>query len=114
MATAGPSGPVVPGYELQALVGQGGMGQVYRALRLVDGSRVAVKVLTPAVEGETLDRYLTRFWREVAVCKKLNHPNVLPLLDTGCAAGSGHPFLVTEFLDGHDLEHDGSYGALGE
>ncbi|MEM9457379.1 MAG: serine/threonine-protein kinase [Myxococcota bacterium] len=87
-------------YELGEILGAGGMGAVFKARdRLLDRT-VAVKVIRPAL----LDReeYIKRFLREAKVASKINHPNVVILLDYGHA--SGLVYSVMEFLEGQDLK----------
>ncbi|MBI3791225.1 MAG: serine/threonine protein kinase [Gemmatimonadetes bacterium] len=85
-------------YTFEGDVGQGGMATVYRARDLRHGSSVAIKVLRPelvvALGGE-------RFTREVRITAALQHPNILPLLDSGEA--DGLPYYVMPFVDGASL-----------
>jgi len=69
-------------YALEELVGQGGMATVYRARDLKHGRNVAVKVLRPDLAAAIgTDRFL----QEIRIAAQLQHPNVLPLLDSGTA-----------------------------
>jgi len=68
-------GTTVGPYEVQALLGQGGMGQVYRARDPRLEREVAIKVLTGALAKER--GYLERFRREARAVAKLNHPHVV-------------------------------------
>lgn len=86
-------------YELQALVGQGGMGAVFRARHLRLGKTVAIKFLLPRLAPTS--EQITRFERETKTLGKLHHPNILHALDAG--EDRGIPFLVTEYLAGIDL-----------
>ena len=89
----------VPGYEVEELIGGGGMGEVYRA-RSADGQVVALKVVAGRL---TRDPEVTaRFELEVAALSQLDHPNVVRVLDHGEMANGRH-FLVMEFVDGCDL-----------
>ncbi len=87
-------------YEVRECVGTGGMGRVYRAVR-VDGFRqeVALKLVRPGVASTEL---LRRFRTERQVLASLNHPNIARLLDGGTSA-EGLPYFVMEFLDGEPL-----------
>jgi eukaryotic-like serine/threonine-protein kinase len=95
-------GTVIDGaYRLTRLISKGGMGMVYEAIQLRLNRRVAVKVMVlELTENETA---MARFKREVKVTSQLAHPNVVQLLDHGTTP-SGQPYLVTEFLEGEDLE----------
>lgn len=95
-------GTVLDGaYQLVRLLSEGGMARVYEAIQLRLQRRVAVKVLS----GELADspEALARFRREVKVTSQLAHPHVVQLLDFG-TIGDARPYLVTEFLEGEDLE----------
>ena len=95
-------GSVLDGaYRLTQLVSQGGMGTVYEAVQLRLDRRVAVKVM--AAELSENKEALARFRREVKITSKLAHPHIVQLLDFG-TTDRGQPFLVTEFLEGEDLE----------
>lgn len=90
----------VQGYEIQELIGGGGMGEVYRAILTARGRVVAMKVVSGRL---TRDPEVTaRFEAEVAALSQLNHPNVVRVLDHGETANGRH-FLVMEYVDGCDL-----------
>jgi eukaryotic-like serine/threonine-protein kinase len=96
MLTAGSKlGP----YEIQQLLGAGGMGQVYRARDPRIGREVAIKVL-PSAYSEDPNR-LSRFQQEARASGLLNHPNILAIYDVGTENGS--PYLVSELLEGETL-----------
>ncbi|MGH7711645.1 MAG: protein kinase domain-containing protein, partial [Gemmatimonadaceae bacterium] len=85
-------------YIIDTELGQGGMGAVYLARDVVHGRVVAVKVISPeAVSGIGL----SQFHREIATVAQLQHPNILPLFDSGAAAG--HPFYVMPWVRGGSL-----------
>lgn len=86
-------------YEVDHLVGAGGMGEVYRARDTRVGRDVAIKVL-PADASHDADR-LHRFEQEARAAGALNHPNILTVHDLGTEAGT--VFLVTELLEGRSL-----------
>ncbi|HEX6882458.1 MAG TPA: serine/threonine-protein kinase [Planctomycetota bacterium] len=86
-------------YRVIALVGQGGMGQVYLADDLVLGQPVALKFL-PAHLAER-EGGLDRFRAEVRHAREVTHPNVARVHDIG--AVNGRHFLTMEFVDGEDL-----------
>ena len=85
-------------YEIVALIGKGGMGEVYRARDPRLNRDVAVKVLPESFATEAA---LGRFQREARAASALNHPNICAIYDVGEAAG--HPFLVMELLGGKTL-----------
>src|ERR1044071_716839 len=84
-------------YEVVDLLGEGGMGAVYRAKDTRLGRFVAIKVLTN-VNLSDRER-LVRFEQEARATGLLNHPNLLTVYDVGTNA-SGEPFLVSELLEG--------------
>src|SRR5215475_7667319 len=90
------SGTKLGPYEIVALAGAGGMGEVYRARDKRLGRDVAIKVLPAAVSANE-DR-LRRFEQEARAASALNHPNILTILDVGESNGS--PYVVSEFLEG--------------
>ena len=95
LATGTKLGP----YEIVALAGAGGMGEVYRARDARLNRDVAIKVL-PAVFARDPDR-MRRFQQEAQAVAALNHPNILAIHDFGEHDGS--PYIVTEFLEGETL-----------
>jgi serine/threonine protein kinase len=98
-AVAGWVGRVLAGHRIDALIGEGGMGVVYRASHLQLRRTVALKVLPPSL---TADReYRHRFEREAAIAASLEHPNVVPIYDAGYATGV--LYLSMRFVDGEDL-----------
>ena len=85
-------------YIIDTELGQGGMGAVYLGRDVRHGRVVAVKVISPeAVSGIGLNQ----FHREIATVAQLHHPNILPLFDSGDAAG--HPFYVMPWVRGGSL-----------
>jgi len=88
-------------YELLEPLGQGGMGEVYRARR-ADGQyehQVAIKLIRSGHEGRAL---LQRFWTERQILATLDHPYIARLLDGG-AADDGMPYLVMELIEGANI-----------
>ena len=101
---AGPSrfapGAIVAGrYRLVALLGRGGMGEVYRADDLTLDQPVALKFLPDGV-AET-DARVAQFHNELRVARQVSHKNVCRLYDLGEA--DGRRFLTMEYVDGEDL-----------
>jgi len=85
-------------YIIDTELGQGGMGAVYLARDVRHGRVVAVKVISPeAVSGIGLNQ----FHREISTIAQLHHPNILPLFDSGDAAG--HPLYVMPWVRGGSL-----------
>jgi serine/threonine-protein kinase len=86
-------------YRIVALLGRGGMGEVYRADDLELGQSVALKFLPTGVAANPTE--LSRFRGEVRVARQIAHPNVCRVYDIGEA--DGHVFLSMEYIDGEDL-----------
>src|SRR4051794_16994381 len=86
-------------YEVAALIGEGGMGQVYRATDTKLKRLVAIKILPQAVATDA-DR-LARFQREAEVLASLNHPHIAAIY--GVEESRGMTALVMELVDGEDL-----------
>jgi tRNA A-37 threonylcarbamoyl transferase component Bud32 len=90
-------------YDLHELIGEGGMGAVYRAVDSRLGRTVALKTVVPQRSGAGLtDELRQRFMREALAASKVEHRNVVQVLDFG-VAGDGTPYLVMEYLRGQDL-----------
>lgn len=91
-------------YRIDAVIGRGGMGAVYRATDERLGRAVAVKVIgiTAADPGEH-GRLQARFLREARAAAALHHPNVVSVYDFGTDDAVGLDFLVMELLQGEDL-----------
>jgi serine/threonine protein kinase len=86
-------------YEIQSLLGTGGMGEVYRATQSSLGRQVAIKVLSPEFAANA-DR-LRRFEQEARAASALNHPNIISIYDVGSEAGIS--YIAMEFVDGKTL-----------
>ena len=97
-------------YELVALIGAGGMGEVWRALDSGLRRHVAIKIL-PSRYSQDPDR-LRRFEHEAQAAGMLNHPNVLSVYAIGRQGDT--PYLVTELLDGTTLRQRLANGPLSE
>src|SRR6476661_5116902 len=102
-------GTVFAGYRIDAVLGQGGMGVVYRAAHPRLGSAVAIKVMDPRLSLDESQR--ARFLHEAHVAASLNHPHVIPILDAGCEGDE--LYIVMRCVDGADLGAVlGSHGPL--
>ncbi|HEY0152921.1 MAG TPA: TonB family protein [Longimicrobium sp.] len=88
-------------YRVDAVVGRGGMGAVFRATDLRLDRAVAVKVVT--VEDDAEGRARARFLREAQAAARIRHPHVVGVYDFGTDATLGLDFLVMELLEGEDL-----------
>jgi Protein kinase domain len=97
--------PLTPGqlvldrYLVEGLIGQGGMGAVYRARHHKLGMPVAVKTIT----GDASPELVARFGREAQLLARVRHQNVVSILDVGDAP-DGSPCMVMEFLEGEALD----------
>jgi WD40 repeat protein len=96
-------------YTIAGLLGEGGMGVVYRAKDTRLGRDVAIKVLTNVAIGDR--ERLQRFEQEARATGMLNHPNLLTIYDVG-RDPEGNPFLVSELLEGETLSSRLVRGAL--
>src|SRR5712671_8132638 len=95
-------------YEIQASIGAGGMGEVYRAHDARLDRTVAIKVL-PASFSADRDR-MQRFAQEARAAAALNHPNILSIFDIGDERGAS--YVVSELLEGETLRDRLRNGAL--
>ncbi|MHC4878245.1 MAG: protein kinase domain-containing protein, partial [Planctomycetota bacterium] len=86
-------------YDLQDVIGRGGMGAVYRAVHRRMDRTVALKVLRPEISRDPV--LMQRFEREVRAAAKLSHPNIVAAYDA--REEDGLYCLITEFIDGDDL-----------
>jgi serine/threonine protein kinase len=88
------------GYRIDGLLAKGGMGAVYRASAPDTGRRVALKVIGSAMAEDAAFR--RRFEREVRLAAQLDHPHVVPLLDSGETDGA--LFMVSQLIPGLNLQ----------
>lgn len=96
------SGETLGAYRLEALIGRGGMGEIYRAVR-VDGQfdrQVAIKLIRG---GAAARQILEHFRRERQILASLEHAHIAQLYDAGVTA-DGIPYLVMEFVDGSPID----------
>jgi len=98
--------PIKPGsilgyrYEIISILGEGGMGAVYKARDRELDRLVAIKVIRPELAGRP--DILQRFKQELILARKVTHRNVIRIFDLGEA--DGVKFITMEFIDGHDLK----------
>src|SRR5688572_6561593 len=86
-------------YVILSPLGSGGMGEVYVARDPKLGRKVAIKLLPVRMSAER--DTLTRFTQEARSASALNHPNIVTIHEVG--ADDGTPFIVMEYIEGHDL-----------
>jgi YVTN family beta-propeller protein len=92
-------GTTVAGYSVEALIGRGGMGAVYRASEEGLGRKVALKVIAPELAQD--ERFRERFLRESRIAASLDHPHVIPIYQAGDE--DGLLFLAMRYVEGSDL-----------
>ena len=95
-------------YEIAAPIGEGGMGQVYRATDTTLGRQVAIKILPDAFAADP--ERLARFEREAKTLASLNHPHIAAIY--AVEKSSGHQALVMELVEGEDLSQRIVHGAI--
>ena len=97
-------------YEIQAVVGTGGMAVVYRAWDKVKKRTVAIKVLRPEYEQD--EEFVRRFSREAEAAAKMSHENIVNLLDVG--KDNDMRYIVMEYVPGNYYNfHPGSHVGQG-
>src|SRR5512147_868679 len=89
-------------FRVEALVGQGGMGRVYRARHLTLDRTVVLKMLHRAYSSDP--QIVQRFQREARAASRLDHPNSINVIDFG-ESEDKTLFMAMEFLAGKDLGH---------
>jgi serine/threonine protein kinase len=93
-------GMTLGGCRIQALLGRGGMGTVYRAHHLALDKTVALKVLAGHLESDA--EFVERFQREARAAAKVEHPNVIHVLNV--AEEKSQHFIILQYIDGENLE----------
>ncbi len=93
------AGEKIGGYEIVALIGAGGMGEVYRARDARLGRDVAIKIISPRIAADAAG--LLRFEREARALASLNHPNIAAIY--GVEDTAGPPALILELVDGETM-----------
>src|SRR5437879_10821659 len=97
-------GSVLDGqYQIEALLGRGGMGAVYSARHILLGDRVAIKMLPPEMRSNT--EWLRRFQREGQAARRFRHPNAVTVYDLRTSA-DGTIYLVMEYVEGNTLDSE--------
>ena len=86
-------------FRIEAFVGRGAMGAVYRATQLTLKKRVAIKVMNPDRPAD--GAYASRFKREAKAASRMDHPNSLRVIDFG--EDDGLLYIAMEFIEGKDL-----------
>jgi serine/threonine protein kinase len=86
-------------YLLEEVLGEGGVGIVFKALHEPDETVVALKVLRGELSGD--DTYRRRFAREGRIAGNLSHPHLVPVVDAG--EEDGHPYLAARYVEGVSL-----------
>ncbi|MBI3162902.1 MAG: serine/threonine protein kinase [Chloroflexi bacterium] len=93
------TGSTLSSYRDLKLIGRGGMAEIYRAVSPTQERNVAIKVLKTALAGE--EQFRRRFMREAEVVTRLEHPNIVRVMDYG-SEGDAY-YIVMELLSGPDL-----------
>ncbi|MCW4466652.1 Stk1 family PASTA domain-containing Ser/Thr kinase [Glutamicibacter sp. MNS18] len=93
-------------YEVQSLIGRGGMADVYLGTDRVLSRKVAIKLLRPDTARDSM--VVTRFEREARAVAGLSHPNIVAVYDTGVIEAEGQraedlPYIVMEYVTGQTL-----------
>ncbi len=89
-------------YRVEQMIGEGGMGKVYKAVQLALDKPVVLKVLRQALLSD--ERTVARFQREAKAASRLNHPNSISVLDFG-QAEDGAMYIAMEYVQGKDLHY---------
>jgi serine/threonine-protein kinase len=95
-------------YVLEAEIGRGGMGIVYRATRVSDGEQIAIKMILKGDFASEADRQ--RFDSEAYAAAKLNHPNIIPIYEIGDF--QGREFFCMKLIQGQSLAERLSRGPM--
>src|SRR3954471_21009774 len=90
-------------YQIEVLLGKGGMGAVYKARHILLGDRVAIKVLRPEMRSNS--EWLRRFQREGQAARRFRHPNAVQVYDLR-ANSDGLTYMVMEYVEGQTLDKE--------
>src|SRR4051812_37600228 len=94
------AGDFVSAYQVESLVGIGGMGWVYRARHALTAQRVALKILRE--DQLELDRSVDRMMREASILASVSHPGMPQFFECGVLR-DGRPWIAMELIDGASL-----------
>ncbi|AMY09584.1 Serine/threonine-protein kinase StkP [Luteitalea pratensis] len=103
-------GTTVDAYRILALLGRGGMSDVYLAEDTSLGRNVAIKFVAPALMNDATSR--ARFVREARMAAVLDHPNICTIYGVGEIEGT--PYISMQYVSGETLQHVLTHGALSE
>ena len=95
-----PAGSFVGEYQIETLIGEGGMGSVYRAIQPIIGKKVAIKVLAGSLSRD--GNAIKRFALEARAVNEIGHRNLVDIFSFGRLPDGRH-YYVMEFLDGRSL-----------
>src|ERR1700738_381786 len=96
-------GTVVDGkYRIESLIGEGGMGKVFRATHIELNRAFALKFMRFDQTDINSNR-MSRFRREAGALAKLSHPNIVAIIDFGILKPHQVPYIVMEYIDGITL-----------
>ncbi|MFY9226226.1 MAG: serine/threonine-protein kinase [Blastocatellia bacterium] len=90
-------------YKIEALLGQGGMGAVYKARHVKLGDLVAIKVMPPHISSNP--EHQKRFLREGQAARRFKHPNAITVFDLR-ETSDGMIYMVLEYIEGHNLREE--------
>ena len=93
---------MLPQYQVESLIGRGGMGAVYKGRQASLKRAVAIKLLPAELSANA--EFTTRFEREAQTLASLNHQGIVAVFDSGQTV-EGHLHFIMEFVDGTDLAH---------
>ena len=91
---------LLPQYQIESLIGVGGMGAVYKGAQPALDRPVAIKLLPAEIAADK--QFISRFQREARILAKLHHPGIVAVYDFG-QTSEGHLYFVMEYVDGTDL-----------
>lgn len=98
MARPSPMPEAIARFRVEAVLGRGGMGEVYKAFDPTLQRTVAVKTVRPDIDRE---EYLERMMREAQACARLSHPNIVTIFEAGQV--DGMVYIAMEYLQGENL-----------
>ncbi|MBX9669625.1 MAG: protein kinase [Candidatus Obscuribacterales bacterium] len=88
-------------FEIQTVIGHGGMGSVYKVLEKSSGRTLAIKLMKDELVKDSVS--VKRFEQEVQACMDLSHPNLIDVHGFG-RTSDGQPYLIMDYLDGKNLQ----------